>query len=340
MSLPWAPLADQHLAELIVRRDSRDFLSYSDGIALEVRVIDPAAYPTVEALIFAAKAEEVPGRVVLVAGTVPLNWRSELRCAMVSFMDVSGVVELNWPRIRVSARRFTTSVQRERSPISLQKGHARIIQELLIATTQGGSPTIGEIAFGAGANPATASRAISQLAEQGLIAKVRDQKNVAALVKDRIALAERLAERTAWPHSEVLHGYLWGRSVWEVADKLSKAASQRGVGIAVTGRTGAAFLGVLSTSSPSTVRCWVDTGEANLEETAGVLGIEPAPESEANVTISGDPWRIGTHRRRSINFDEWSATISHPLRVWCDLHSEPRGTEYAAQLWGVIHRGG
>ncbi|MGH8575084.1 MAG: hypothetical protein ACREX8_21320, partial [Gammaproteobacteria bacterium] len=70
------------------------------------------------------------------------------------------------------------------------------------------------------------------------------------------------------------------------------------------------------------------------------LGLEPAPEGAANVMLSADPWRVGVHRRGDVIFDEWTASIAHPVRVWCDLHSEQRGTEFAAQLWGAVTHAG
>jgi hypothetical protein len=59
------------------------------------------------------------------------------------------------------------------------------------------------------------------------------------------SIAERLAAQTAWPGSQRICGYLWGRNVWDVAARLSANATEAGVTLAVTGRAGAAFLGVL-----------------------------------------------------------------------------------------------
>jgi len=132
----------------------------------------------------------------------------------------------------------------------------------------------------------------------------------------------------------------WGRHIWEVAAKVSERAVDAGIDLAVTGRTGAAFLGVLGTSSPSEVRCWVDIGDRPLPSAAELLGLEPAFEEDANVAISVDPWRVGVHRSSTARFEEWAASVAHPLRVWCDLHGEQRGAEFAAQLWGEISRAG
>ncbi|CAN5876938.1 hypothetical protein BH20ACT7_BH20ACT7_16070 [soil metagenome] len=59
----------------------------------------------------------------------------------------------------------------------------------------------------------------------------------------------------------------------------------------------------LSTSSPTEVRCWVNTHGRDLSHVAGRLGLEPAPEGATNVVISADPWRVGVHRRAEITFD-------------------------------------
>ena len=56
-----------------------------------VEVIDPASYETVMDLVVAARAAAAPGRLVLVAGAVPIDWRAFLRHYDLSFMDVGGV---------------------------------------------------------------------------------------------------------------------------------------------------------------------------------------------------------------------------------------------------------
>jgi DNA-binding transcriptional ArsR family regulator len=336
LDLPWVPQSPQHVGELAVQRGRRNVLLYDDGIALEVCLLDPAAYPSAGALVRDADKQAQPGRVVLIAGAVPVSWRAELREAELSFIDVSGVAEINWPRLRVSARHFAQPVSRQRSSIPLQKGHALVVQELLIATAGGAEPTLADLAEGAGVGLSTASRAITQLAEHGLVVKKRSGSHVAVAVADRVEIAGRLAAQTAWPGGQRIGGYLWGRNVWDVAARLSANADEAGVTLAVTGRAGAAFLGVLGTSSSAEVRCWVDAGKRSLTAIAGSLGLDPAPEEAVNVTVSSDPWRVGVHRRGSIGFEDWTATVAHPVRVWCDLHSENRGVEFAAQLWGVI----
>jgi hypothetical protein len=134
----------------------------------------------------------------------------------------------------------------------------------------------------------------------------------------------------------VISGYAWGRSIWDVADSLSRNAVDAGIDFAVTGRAGASFLGILGTTSPQQVRCWAFLSDQPLAAVAAELGLEPAPRDESNVVISSDPWRIGVHRSAQVRLDEWSATIAHPVRVWCDLHSEERGSEFATQLWRTL----
>ncbi|MGH3401738.1 MAG: helix-turn-helix domain-containing protein [Streptosporangiaceae bacterium] len=338
LDLPWVPQSPQHVGELAVQRGRRNVLSYDDGIALEVYLLDPDVYPSAEALVRDAEKQGRPGRVVLIAGAVPVSWRAQLREADLSFVDVSGVADINWPRLRVVARRFAQPASRQRSPIPLQKGHAVVAQELLIDTAGGAEVMLADLAEDAGVSLSTASRAITQLAEHGLVIKKRSGSHIAVAMADRVEIAERLAAQTAWPGDQYIGGYLWGRNTWDVAARLSANAAEADVALAVTGRAGAAFLGVLGTSSSAQVRCWVDAGGRSLADVADRLGLDPAPEEASNVVLSSDPWRVGVHRRGSKSFEEWTATVAHPVRVWCDLHSENRGAEFAAQLWGAITR--
>jgi AraC-like DNA-binding protein len=337
LDLPWMPDEPQHLGELAFRRGRDNVLRYDDGISLRVRVLDPGAYGSARALVDAAHREDGPGYVVLAAGAVPVGWRHELRHAELSFIDVSGVADIVWPRLRLSTRQFARPVQRRRAAVPLQKGHALVVQELLIATADGTLPTITELADHCGVSVSTASRAVGQLAGQGLVEKEHAWRHVAVRLDDRAELARTLAAQTAWPGREVIVGYAWGRNIWDVAATVSRNAADARIELAVTGRVGAAFHGILGTSSPSAVRCWVHLdGGRPLAEVAEQIGLEPAPEESANVQVSADTWRIGVHRHGAVRFDDWTATVAHPLRVWCDLHGEERGQEFAAQLRGAL----
>lgn len=337
LDLPWVQ-ADEQSTDLSIRRGRQDMLAYEDGIVLGVEVLDPSRFESVVHIVEAARSSQAPGRVVLVAGAVPIEWRSHLRGADVSFVDVSGVAEIRWPRLHVVAKKFGRPVKRKRNALSFQKGHSLVVQELLIATSDGVCPTIGELASGADISLSATSRAVTKLASHGLVTKHRDGRRVRVEVVDRVAVATQLAERTSWPGKESLAGYLWGRTVFDVAARTSDAAGSAGIDLAVTGRTGAAYYGVLGTSSPRNVRCWVTTDRV-LDDIAGELGLEPAAEDSANVVLSADPWRIGLHHRRVARFDDLTASVAHPLRVWCDLHDERRGVEYAAHLWGALTDG-
>lgn len=339
LDLPWVEASVAQLEGLVVRRGRADTLAYEDGIVLDVYVLDPRAFESSATLVDAAKSSTGPGRVVLVAGAVPLDWRAELRGAEVSFVDVSGVAEIRWPRIHLSAKRFGQPVKRQRRPLSFQKGHALVVEELLIVTVDGSPPTIGELAGGTGVSVPTASKAVTQLAEHGLVAKRRAGPSVSVEVVDRVAIAAQLAERTSWPGEETLSSFLWGRTIFDVAARASNSATRADVALAVTGRVGAAYHGVLGTSSPTQVRCWVDPHGRSLGDVAEALGLEPATEESANVLLSSDRWRVGVHRRTDARFDDFMASVAHPLRVWCDLHDEQRGTEYAAQMWGAVVNG-
>jgi DNA-binding transcriptional ArsR family regulator len=336
LDLPWVPRSPERIADLFIRRGQNDVLTYDDGISLDVCVLDPVAYRSAENLLRDAQAQKRPGRVVLVAGAVPIDWRAQLRISELSFIDVTGVVDINWPRLRISAGRFAQPVKRRRSPMPLQKGHARVVQELLTAAGRESKPTISELAEGAEVTLSTASRAISQLAEYGLVSKERTGGHVAVVLMDRVEVAERLAVQTAWPNEETVGGYLWGRNIWDLGARISKNATGAGIDLAITGLAGAAFLGVMGTSSPSEMHCWIDLDGRSPVSAAEELGLEPAPEGESNVMISTDRWRVGIHRRGGATFEDWTATVAHPVRVWCDLHNDRRGVEFSAQLWSVV----
>jgi len=338
LSLPWVATSETTLDGLVVRQGRTDMLSYEDGIVLGVHVIDPNSYASAAALVEAVRSAGRPGRVVLVAGAVPVAWRSRLRDAEVSFVDVSGIAEIAWPRLAISARHFGKPVKRRRGPLPFQKGHGLVVQELLAVSADGAQPPIGELARGAGVSLTTASRAVAQLAEHGLVAKHREGRSVSVEVVDRVGAATRLAERTAWPGDETVSAFLWGRTVFDVVARISDGAARGGLELAVTGRAGAAFYGMLGTSSPTEVRCWV-CHPGSLSEVAERLGLEPATAESSNVVLSTDRWRLGTHRRQEARFDDLTAVVAHPLRVWCDLHDEQRGSEYAAQLWGGLLHG-
>src|SRR5260370_698765 len=211
LDLPWVPQSPQHVGELAVQRGRRNVLSYDDGITLEVFLLDPAGYRSAEMLVRDAGEQARPGRAVLIAGAVPVSWRAQLREAELSFIDVSGIADINWPRLRLATRHFARPVSRQRSPVPLQKGHALVVQELLIATASGAEPALADLAEGAGVSLSTASRAITQLAEHGLVVKKRSGSHVAVAVADRVEIAERLAAQTAWPGGQRIGGEPCGR---------------------------------------------------------------------------------------------------------------------------------
>ena len=339
LDLPWIrPF--QRLGELGVRRAATSVLSYEDGIDLAVRLLEPSDFQSAEELVASKRHTDSPGTIALVAGVIPVAWRPKLRAAEVSFVDVSGVAEINWPRLSISTGHFAHQAQRQRMALPMQKGHAVVVQELLSAAFKGERPTIGELAHRATVGLSTASRAIGQLAQHGLVTKVRSGSNVSVELVDAIAVAELLASRTGWPQGPTVSGYIWGRSVWEIAATISSNAAQAEVAIAITGRTALAFFGVLATSSPLQTRCWVAGQGHDLERIGRLMGMEAAPAEESNVILSADPWKVGVHGGEQRTFQEWTATVANPLRTWCDVRDEPRGMEFAAQLWKEIGRRG
>jgi hypothetical protein len=336
LSLPWVPVLPASLDGVTVERGIEDVLDYLDGIRLQVQLVDPAMFRDVEGLRAVVRASEGPGRLALVAGAVPVAWRADLRASRISFLDVSGAAEIVWPRVAVSAGRFTVTGQRRRSPVPLQQGHALVAQEVFIATRRGARPTIGAVGRGASVHLSTASRAIAQLAAQGMVARSQVGQRVLLSVPDPATLGERLAQRTSWPGPLTIFGYLHGRNPWDIAARLTARARRADIGLTVTGRVGAGFLGVTLAPTPPQVRCWVAEGERDLSQVVRTLGLEPAAQDDSNIAISADRWGVGVHRASLRTLDAATATVAHPLRVWCDLRGEQRGPELAAQLWGRI----
>ncbi len=276
LNASWVPAEPKSFADLVLRRGRNNVLTYDDGISLRVQLIDPAGYGSAEDLVINAKnAADQAGQLALVGGGVPIAWRAALRGAGLSFIDIGGVVEIDWPRLRTSSAQFGKEVMRRRQPAPLQKGHALVAEELLMAASAGQQLTVTELARQAGVDKSVASRTVAQLAGLGLVERSGYQG--ALRVPVQADLAELIAARTAWPGTEVVAGYAWGRTILDTAAAVSRNAAAAGVDVAVTGRVGAAFLGVLGTSSPPEVRCWVRVNDRPLEEVAAELGLEPAP---------------------------------------------------------------
>lgn len=339
LNVPWVPETPQQMGGLTVRRGRENVLTYDDGITLKVLIVDAGPHKSVESLLDETRRQAGPGRVVLVSGAVPVEWRGHLRRTAVSFLDASGVAAIDWPRLRIRERRFGQPATRQTAPLPLQKGYAAVAQELLIVSEHH-QTTVTAIAEGAEVSLSSASRAIDRLATQGLLTKRREGRQVFVSIIDPVDLADHLAQRTAWGRTEILGGYLWGRNSLDVAARLSAQARTAEIDLAVTGQVGAAFLGVIGTTSPAIVHCWVSARSRSLAEIAVELGLEETPSEEGtNVALAIDRWHVGHHRCAPMMFDDWEATIAHPVRVWCDLHGEPRGEDFAAQLWGMISHG-
>jgi transposase len=335
LDLPWVESV-QKIDGLTLLRDRISALRYEDGIELAVRIVDPTEFDEPGDLLDHVERARGAGRVVLVAGAVPLSWRSQLRQSGVSFVDPSGVAEISWPRLKVSSGQFARPRERLRAPLPMQKSHAVAVQELVVAALRGERLSVGEVAERAGVGLSSASRAISQLEAHGLVEKQRHGRAVLVDVADPVLVAELLAERTGWPQGSTLSAFAWGRNIWDVAASVTERARDADISLSVTGRTALAYFGVLGTSSSEQVRCWVGEQESELEAVAERLGLEPAPIKESNVVLAADPWGVGMVGRTERVFEGSRAVIAQPIRVWCDLHSEQRGTEFAAQLWKDI----
>lgn len=330
----WAPV-DGRLGALAVGRGPSSVLRYPDGIELEVVVVEPTTQENAGRTIETAERLAGPGRVVLVAGEVPLDWRAALRAAGVSFVDVHGAAEIRWPRLSVSTHRFEGVGQRRRTPVPLQKTRAILAQELL-ARGPALSSSLSDMATATGLSLATVSRAVAQLAGQGLVERRRKGHSVLVSVAAPDALLLRLAERTPFPLDEAITAYRWGRTGGDVAHDLTRSTSAASVSVAVTGRVAAEAYGVRATSSAREVRVWIDP-DVELEQVLDALGAEAAPVDEANLLVVPDRRGIGLHRSSSVDSPWGPVRVAHPVRVWCDLQDEPRGPELADQMWRSHH---
>lgn len=328
LDVPWLPEEASHVGDLLIGRGSDNAL-IRDGRSVPVHILDPASFLTVEPLIFAAQRADVPNRLVLVAGHVPMVWRGALREAGVSFACDDGAAEVTWPgRIKPSPRLTLT----------LPRWEALLAQELIIAAADGRSPTCGELAGSLGTGVHEIMAAAGKLTEHGLAQLPAEPAESAAAtavtVTNVTALADALAHRTAWPGShKVVGGFVWGKNIWDIAARISRDAAAAGIDLAVTGRAAAAFFGAVGPAARSEVWCWADAEGRSLADIARNLKLEPAPWDEANVMVAADSCGVGTRHRASADSGGLTATVAHPLRVWCDLHHEGRGLDLAGKFW-------
>lgn len=322
-----------------IRQGPANLLKYEDGVSLEVVPVDPSDAASARDLIELTHKKASPGRAVLIIGRIPPSWRAELRQAEVSWFDVTGVIELHWPRINVSAHTFSAvNGRRNRTPLGLSQGRAVVVQVLCACAISPHAPlNISNLARMAGVPLSLASRTIKDLVAYGLATKSGGKAPV--IVPDTSALARLLAERSPWKPGNELWGYCWGTSSFDVASRMSATAVRQHVEMAVTGRVGAAFMGVIGTGPASPLRIRVTAREEEQQILFSKLEIEYVPREEANVVVAIDRWGVGTNGSRWRELGSHRALIAAPLRVWCDIRDEPRGLEFAAQLWGMIING-
>ncbi|MGH3170092.1 MAG: hypothetical protein ACRDN0_29940 [Trebonia sp.] len=324
LNVPWLSEEAISVGDLSVGRGNDSALTHG-ALSVPVHMLDPALFLTVEPLIFAAQRADSPSKLVIVAGHVPVVWRGALREAGVSFACDDGVVEVTWPRRITPSPRLTLTLARE---------EALLAQELVIAAVAGQSPTCRELGDWTRTSADDVLAVAAKFAEHGLVRLAGQPSGSRVTVTNVTALADALAHRTAWPGShKVVGGYAWGRNIWAIATLVSRNAAAAGIDVAVTGRAAAAFHGVVGPASRSEVWCWVSAEGRSLKTIATELRLEPVPWDDANVLVAADPYGIGTSRRGSADSGQWTATVAHPLRVWCDLHHEDRGLDLTGKIW-------
>lgn len=343
VDLPWLPDWPVDLDEVEIQRGPVNRLAFDDGIELAVVLLAADPEDSVRSVLRQIDDLGGPGKVVLVVGSVPVAWRAELRKHGVSWLATDGRMELCWPRLSVSAHRLSVSAPtpaRKRAPVALQKRQGVVAQVLCELALSGSLPvTVSELARASEVDVAVASSAADALARHGYVSKHRDGNAVLVDVDDVSSLARLLADRTGWEHAKVVWAYGFGRSPLDVAHRLTRAARESETNMAITGRVGATFLGVIGTGEPSTVRVRLEATPDEAAAALGRLGLEAVDRDEANVAIALDRWRLGTTHAQVHRFQKYTALIAPPMRVWCDLDGEPRGTEFAAHLWEMMRHG-
>jgi hypothetical protein len=373
LNASWVPEEPRHHRDVVVRRDSVSSVTFGGTVTLPVRVLDPASFVTLSSLVHAAREADDPGELVLVAGHVPSGWRTTLRSAGVSFASDDGTIEIAVTEIRwadapgqpgyqasgpgeaagpdVGRGTLTGVITGEYAALTpgadvqafvpLEQ-RAQLAQELLIGVTRGQRLSFADLAERTGTDTDFVAQVVRELAVRRFAQEdqpggapagtAADERSVR--VTDPAGLARLLAVWTAWPAGgKPALGYVFGRNIWDVAALVSQAAAEAGVGLAVTGRAGAAYYGVSGPAGRSEVHCWVAPGDVSFLEAVERLGLEPAGRDTANVLLVHDGLGLGTSASATIRSGRHEAVVASPVRVWCDLHGEAGIGTIGTELW-------
>jgi hypothetical protein len=343
LDLPWVPEQPLDLGAVRVSRDAASRLTFDDGIELEVVLLHPPSDSSAEHVVGSAREAGGPGRVVLVVGPVPVGWRASLREAGISWLATDGRMELRWPRVIASAHRVSLAAgrpRRRRNPLPLQKRQGLVAQELCRMALGGELPSsIHSIARATGIDDVSVSTACTGLAKHGYMTKEREGRSVLVSVPDVVALASLVANRTGWGEGPVVWAHGYGRSALDLGERTTAAALRAGLPAAITGRAGATFLGIVGTGEPRVVRIRAEATVDQADEVIDTLGLVAVDADEANVAVALDRWALGTTGASTRRFGSYEAMVASPMRVWCDLQDEPRGLDFASDLWEAMARG-
>jgi hypothetical protein len=369
LNAPWVPEEPRQHRDVVVRRDSVSSVTFGGTVTLPVRVLDPASFVTLSSLVHTVREADDPGEFVLVAGHVPSGWRKTLRSAGVSFASDDGTIEIAVTEIgradapgkpgsqasgpteaagpAAGGGKLTGMITGEyaaltpgtdvRAFVPLEQ-RAQLAQELLIGVTRGQRLSFADLAERTGTDTDFVAQVVRELAVRRFAHE--DQPGGAAAdersvrVTDPAGLARMLAVWTAWPAGgKPALGYIFGRNIWDVAALISRAAVEAGIGLAITGRAGAAYYGVSGPAGRSQVHCWVAPGDVSFLEAVERLGLEPAGRDTANVLLVHDGLGLGTTASATIRSGRHEAVIASPVRVWCDLHGEAGIGPIDTELW-------
>jgi hypothetical protein len=272
------------------------------------------------------------GAIGLVIGNViPLNERSALQKAGLSWWDLRGSMHLQLSDKLVHIERPpskympTVAKGRKLGPVG-----TRAVQRMLLGDDKR-EWSVSELADESGVSIGQAHSVVTLMEDNGLLQTIGKGAHKRRLLVDRDAclnwlLAQELEKRPplgAWT-------YIYGRNEIDRARKFHELASERFVKYAFTSALAARVLGAPVTTG--SVVTYVRVKAASPEQARRALGLEYLDAGEAgrgaNFVLWADMGEVGTHDASLVN-NLW---VAPSVRVWLDLMRQGNRERDGAQL--------
>lgn len=345
LPLDWLGTQPARIGPLLLRAGSPARVEYHDALAPMQLAVDLLTVDDLDDLDDPGRVPTVgPGHVPLIVGDVPPADRSWLRRHQLSFLTSEGVVELWWPKLRVSA---APTIEGEpgtmnwQPTVPLRGQHARVAQAMLARLVDGHEPydTLGALAAAASVPPSTVSHVTSKLERHGLLRIERHGRTATPVLIDPRALAESLRAATALSTAQTYRAWIFGRDIDERLSNLSEALAQTADGaqadgheIALTGLAAAAAHGHVRTSI-TTADLWLRVPEGH-EPTIWMrtIGLEPTDDAPGPLRIGIDRTGVGVMGSSDMTIGTVTLPVAHRVRVWADVYDAARGPDIASQL--------